>query len=43
MVDLRAMPFELDDEGVEWVESTQASLSLKQKIGQALHQYGGKP
>lgn len=34
MVDLRAMPFDLDDEGVAWVESTLASMTLDQKLGQ---------
>lgn len=34
MVDLKALPFELDDEGVAWVEQTLASMSLDEKIGQ---------
>ena len=34
MVDLRAVPFNLDDEGVKWVEDTIASMSLDEKIGQ---------
>ena len=34
MVDLRAKPFYLDDEGVKWVEETFASLSDREKIGQ---------
>src|SRR5690606_23617514 len=34
MVDLRAVPYELDDEGVEWVGSTLAGMSIEEKIGQ---------
>lgn len=34
MVDLRAMPYHLDDEGVAWVEETIASMTDEQKIGQ---------
>lgn len=34
MVDLKAMPFNLDDEGVAWVERTLASMSVDEKIGQ---------
>lgn len=34
MIDFRAKPFYLDDEGVEWVEKTLASLSDGEKIGQ---------
>src|SRR5690606_4936070 len=34
MVDLRAVPYELDEEGVEWVESTLAAMSLDERIGQ---------
>lgn len=33
-VDLRAAPFNLDDDAVAWVESTLAGMSLEQKIGQ---------
>ncbi|ALO66371.1 glycosyl hydrolase [Arthrobacter alpinus] len=33
-VDLRAAPFNLDDAGVAWVESTIASMTLEEKIGQ---------
>ncbi|WP_219817092.1 glycoside hydrolase family 3 protein [Arthrobacter sp. GMC3] len=33
-VDLRAAPFNLDDAGVQWVESTIASMSVEEKIGQ---------
>ncbi|MEO8219883.1 MAG: glycoside hydrolase family 3 N-terminal domain-containing protein [Specibacter sp.] len=33
-VDLRAAPFNLDDDGVAWVEQTIASMSLEEKIGQ---------
>lgn len=34
MVDLRAQPFNLDDDAVRWVHSTIESLSLEEKIGQ---------
>ncbi len=34
MIDLRANPFFLDDEGVAWVEKTLASLTDDEKIGQ---------
>lgn len=34
LVDLRAKPYNLDDEAVEWVESTIASMSDEEKIGQ---------
>ena len=34
MVDLRAMPYYLDDEGVQWVEDTIASMTDEEKIGQ---------
>ncbi|WP_449373405.1 glycoside hydrolase family 3 protein [Arthrobacter psychrolactophilus] len=33
-VDLRAAPFNLDDAGVAWVESTIGSMTLEEKIGQ---------
>ncbi|MFJ4264001.1 gluconokinase, GntK/IdnK-type [Paenarthrobacter nicotinovorans] len=34
LVDLKAAPFTLDDSAVEWVESTIASMTLEEKIGQ---------
>ena len=34
MVDLKAKPFALSDEAIEWVESTIASMSLDEKVGQ---------
>ena len=33
-VDLRAAPFNLDDDAVAWVESTLTGMSLEEKIGQ---------
>ena len=33
-VDLQAAPFNLDDDAIAWVDSTIASMSLEQKIGQ---------
>ena len=40
-VDMRAKPYYLDDEAVQWVEDTIASMSLEEKIGQLffLHFY----
>ena len=34
MVDLKAKPFNLDDEGVAWVTQTLAGMSDAEKIGQ---------
>ena len=34
MIDLRANPFYLDDEGVRWVEETVASMTMHEKICQ---------
>ncbi len=34
MIDLRANPFYLDDEGVRWVEETAASMTMHEKICQ---------
>ncbi|MFI3258141.1 MAG: glycoside hydrolase family 3 N-terminal domain-containing protein, partial [Spirochaetales bacterium] len=34
MVDLQAKPFNLDDEGVKWVQDTISSMSIDEKIGQ---------
>ncbi|MFI2566481.1 gluconokinase, GntK/IdnK-type [Paenarthrobacter sp. NPDC018779] len=34
LVDLKAAPFNLDDSAVKWVESTLASMTLEEKIGQ---------
>lgn len=34
MVNLRAKPFYLDEEGCRWVEETLASLSTEEKVGQ---------
>lgn len=34
MIDLRANPFFLDDEGIQWVEETLKSMTLEQKAGQ---------
>ena len=35
-VDMRAKPYYLDDEAVQWVEDTIASMSLEEKIGNTL-------
>ena len=34
MVDLKANPFNLNDEQIKWVEDTYNSMSLDEKIGQ---------
>lgn len=33
-VNLKAMPFNLDDDGVNWVKNTIANMTLEEKIGQ---------
>ncbi len=40
-VDLRAKPYYLDDEGVQWVEDTIASMTTEEKIGQLFFNIGG--
>ena len=39
-VDLRANPFYLDDEGIQWVEDTIASMTTEEKIGQLFFNMG---
>lgn len=34
MVNLKSMPYNLDDEGVKWVQDTIANMTLEEKIGQ---------
>lgn len=34
MIDIKAKPFYLDDEGVKWVEETKKNMTLEEKIGQ---------
>lgn len=34
MIDLKANPFFLDEEGIQWVEQTLASMTLEEKAGQ---------
>ena len=34
MIDLRAKPFYLDDEGCRWVQETLADLTIEEKVGQ---------
>lgn len=34
LVDLRVAPYDLDDQSLSWVESTLASMSVEQKVGQ---------
>ena len=33
-VNLKAKPFNLDDEGLKWVEETIANMTIEEKIGQ---------
>lgn len=40
MIDLRANPFFLDDEGIRWVEQTLASMTLEEKAGQVFAPLG---
>ena len=39
-VNMRAKPYYLDDEAVQWVEDTIASMSLEEKIGQLFFNMG---
>lgn len=34
MIDIKAKPFYLDDEGVKWVEEAKKNMTLEEKIGQ---------
>lgn len=43
MVDLRAKPFYLDDEAVQWVEDTIANMTLDEKVGQLFVQMRRAP
>lgn len=36
MIDIKATPFNLDDEGVKWVEETKKTMTLEEKIGQLM-------
>ena len=36
MIDRKAAPFNLDDEGVKWVEETKKAMTLEEKIGQLM-------
>lgn len=40
MVDLKAKPFYLDDEGIAWVKQTIANMSVEEKIGQLFFNMG---
>ena len=40
MVDLRAKPYHLSDEDIAWVETTIASMSSEEKVGQLFWQLG---
>lgn len=39
-IDLRGMPFNLDDKAIKWVEDTKASMTLEEKIGQLFFMIG---
>ena len=34
MIDLKAKPFYLNDEQIQWVEDTIAGMTLEEKLGQ---------
>ena len=34
MVDLKAKPYNLDEQGIKWVEDTIANMTIEEKIGQ---------
>ena len=38
MVDLRAIPYNLSEEDIQWVESTIASMTAEEKVGQLFFQ-----
>lgn len=42
MVDLKAQPFNLDDEGLAWVEQTIAAMTDEEKIGQLFVNMGAE-
>lgn len=42
MVDLRAIPFNLDEDGVAWVETTIAGMTDEEKIGQLFVNMGSE-
>lgn len=42
MVDLKAQPFNLDDEAVAWVQSTIANMTIEEKIGQLFVNMGAE-
>ena len=42
-MDLKAKPFYLSDEDIEWVEETKASLTLDEKLGQLFFPIGYSP
>ena len=34
MVNLKAKPYTLDEQGIKWVEETIANMTIEEKIGQ---------
>ena len=42
MVDLKATPFNLDDEAIEWVNTTIAEMTGEEKIGQLFVNMGAQ-
>ena len=34
MVNLKAKPYNLDEQGIKWVEETIANMTIEEKIGQ---------
>ena len=42
MVDLKAKPYFLSDEDIQWVRDTIAGMSVEEKVGQLFFAHGGK-
>lgn len=42
MVDLKAKPYFLSDEDIQWVKDTIAGMSVEEKVGQLFFAHGGK-
>ena len=42
MVNLKAKPYYLDEEGISWVEETLESMTIEEKIGQLFINMGSR-
>ncbi len=40
MVNLKAKPYNLDEQGIKWVEETIENMTIEEKIGQLFHKHG---